>query len=122
MTIYLFHNIYGDADDLIANKPSDCITVPAGWDEAAEANRNQVIASLSGFKGFSCLPSVVYFQPAYQLTLIDTFKNETEIKELGNLWTEIRVEDMPKPWNWTEIMAIIDSDKNRTVTFDSSEI
>jgi hypothetical protein len=120
MTIYLFHNVYGDADDLIANKPSDCVTVPAGWDEAAEANRNQIIASLDGFKGFSCLPSVVYFQPAYQLTVTDTATQETKITDLGNSWTEIRVEDMPKPWNWVSILDVINADKNRTISFDST--
>lgn len=121
MTIYLFHNIYGDADDLIATKPADCIAVPAGWGEAAETYRNEVIASISGFDGYSCLPSVVYYQPEYQLTVTDIATQQSTITKLGDRWTEIRVEDMEKPWNWTAITTIIDSDKNKTVTYDSTE-
>jgi hypothetical protein len=121
MTIYLFHNIYGDADELIATKPADCEAVPAGWNQAAEDYRNAVIATLNGIDGYSCLPSVIYFQPSYTITVIDNTTKEVQIVNCGNAWTEIRVEDMAKPWNWAAITSIIDSDKNKTVTYDSIE-
>lgn len=121
MTIYLFHNIYGDADELIATKPADCEAVPAGWDQAAEDYRNAVISTLDGIDGYSCLPSVIYFQPSYTITVTDETTGQVTVTNCGNAWTEIRVEVMPKPWNWTEIMAIINEDKNKSIIYYSSE-
>ena len=56
---YLLHNIYGDADDLIASAPDDVISVPFGWDAATEAARNDLLAQL-GLSGVSGLPCLLY--------------------------------------------------------------
>ena len=37
---YFFHNIYGDAQNLIDTAPEDVICIPAGWSPEAETNRN----------------------------------------------------------------------------------
>ena len=109
--IYLFHNIYGDADELIATKPADCEAVPFGWTPEIEEYRNNLIAQLGCT--VSCLPSVVYFQPAYTLTITNTTNNEIQIIQNGNKWEEIAVLHMEKPWIWTAIQAEIEKDKNK---------
>lgn len=55
---YLFHNIYGDADNLIATAPDDVTCVPFGWDEQTESARDVLMQQL-GIGGVSCLPSLV---------------------------------------------------------------
>lgn len=110
--IYLFYNIYGDADELIATKPEDCEDIPFGWTPEAEAYRNAKIAELNCV--VSGLPSVIYFQPAYTLTVIYP-DGKQDVYNMGNAWTEVMVYNMPKPWNWTEIQAEINRDKNRIV-------
>ena len=42
---YFFHNIYGDANDLIASKPQDVQAIPFGWDEQSELGRNQLLSA-----------------------------------------------------------------------------
>ena len=79
---YLFHNVYGDADNLIASAPTDIATIAFGWDEKTESFRNQKLEEL-GVAGVSTLPALLFF---YQ-----------------DSWHEIRVLDLPKPWNWVEI-------------------
>jgi hypothetical protein len=112
--IYLFHNIYGDADDLIATKPTDCEAIPFGWTPEAEAYRNEKIAQLKCV--VSSLPSVIYFQPEYTLTVNNQTNGETNVYSLGNCWNEVRVHEMPKPWNWTDIQAEINRDKTEVKT------
>lgn len=116
--IYLFHNIYGDAQELIASAPSNCQIVPFGWTEEIEETRNAILNQLN--VAVSSLPSVVYFQSAYTLTIVDSTANTTETKNLGNCWQAINVQAMNKPWNWTDIQAEIDRDKNTTVTVSES--
>lgn len=110
--IYLFHNVYGDADALVAAKPSDCESIPFGWTPEVEAYRNAKIAELNCV--VSGLPAVIYFQPAYTLTVIYPDGTENIYNE-GNIWTEVMVYNMNKPWNWDEIQAEINRDKNKTI-------
>jgi hypothetical protein len=110
--IYLFHNIYGDADELIASKPADCEAIPFGWTPEAEAYRNAKIAELNCV--VSGLPAVIYFQPSYTITVIYP-SGQQDVYNEGNAWTEIMVYNMNKPWNWTEIQAEINRDKNKTI-------
>lgn len=41
--LYLFHNIYGDAQSLIDSAADDVVLVPWGPDEAAETIRNGIL-------------------------------------------------------------------------------
>jgi hypothetical protein len=108
MTTYLFHNVYGDADELIANKPDDVIAVPFGWTDAVEANRNQILANI-GRNGVSTLPSVIYEVNEKMIdTAVFVYGNlEHSLAMCPQHYEEIRVFDMPKPWNWTDINNII---------------
>ena len=47
MARYLFHNIYGDAQNLIDTLPADVETISWGWDPATETVREAKIAELN---------------------------------------------------------------------------
>jgi hypothetical protein len=97
---YLFHNIYGDADNLIANKPGNVILVPFGWDEETESNRNAILNELGA--SVTCLPSVLFFGKEY----VAYGENDVERIEPAK-WEEVRVGTLEKPWNWDDINACI---------------
>jgi hypothetical protein len=107
MTTYLFHNVYGDADELIATKPADVIAVPFGWTEDVEANRNTILAQLSC--NTSVLPSVIFHVQEKMVDIGVWVDDHVELSmaRLPEHYEEIRVFDMPKPWNWTDINNII---------------
>lgn len=56
---YLLHNIYGDADNLVASAPEDVVTMPFGWDATTETARNALLDQL-GLTGVSGLPCLLY--------------------------------------------------------------
>lgn len=112
--IYLFHNVYGDTDELISAKPSDCEAVPFGWTPEVEEYRNNLVAQLGCT--VSCLPSVVYYQPAYSITVTNTLTGEVTTTSLGGTWAEVPVLHMDKPWSWDAIQEEIVRDKNKVLT------
>lgn len=78
---YLFHNVYGDPDNLIANAPNNVATISFGWDAETENYRIKKLKELNA--SVSCLPSVLFLH--------------------NELWYELRVEDLPRPWSWEQI-------------------
>jgi hypothetical protein len=107
MTTYLFHNVYGDADELIATKPNDVVAVPFGWTDEIEANRNAILAQLNCNN--SVLPSVIFHVQEKMIEIgvwVDDHM-ELTMARLPEHYEEIRVFDMPKPWNWTDINNLI---------------
>jgi len=100
---YFFHNIYGDANDLIASKPQDVQAIPFGWDEQSESERNQLLSELNC--NVSCLPSLVYFRNEYTYPFEDQNGNPVTITVPAH-WEEIRVGDMEKPWTWEKIQEM----------------
>jgi hypothetical protein len=93
--IYFFYNIYGDADELLATKPSNAIAVPFGWDPETEQKRNEILAELNA--SVSGLPSVLYYRAEYEVTLPD---GTTMIVPAH--WEEFDFWDLPKPWSWSQ--------------------
>lgn len=89
MSRYFFHNVYGDADELLASKPNDVIAVPFGWDEEAEYARNLIIADIG--VTVSCLPSV--------------FTQVTNNDKITG-WVEFRFEHEMKPWSWDQVPVV----------------
>jgi hypothetical protein len=75
---WLFHNIYGDADGLIATAPDDVTCVPFGWDAETEQARNMLLAQL----GVSV--------PALPWLVSDDGK-------------EVPVASLPQPWTWEAV-------------------
>ena len=98
MTRYLIHNIYDDAADLIATAPEDVVCIPAGWTVEAEDARNELLASL-GLTGVSCLPVLIYWREA------GTAETDEGPIDLPAGWVELRIADMPAPWDWAAITA-----------------
>jgi hypothetical protein len=98
---YLFHNVYGDADALIANAPSDVIVIPFGWDKQTEDNRNAILAELN--TTVSSLPAVLFFGKEF----IAYAGEDVERIEPAK-WEEVRVGTLEKPWNWADIQLCID--------------
>lgn len=101
---YLFHNIYGDADELIATAPSDVTCIPFGWDEQTERTRNEIIAFL-GLPHISALPSVVFWFP--EKTYSDPVTNGAS-RTFPAHWQELPITNLPKPWSWDTIDTAID--------------
>jgi hypothetical protein len=95
---YLFHNIYGDAAELIESKPDDVLAVPFGWNTEAEEERNRILSEL-GVR-VSSLPALVYFVEEH----IDNF-SAIEPFLVPAHWKELRISDLPKPWSWQQIEA-----------------
>ena len=93
---YFFYNIYGDADDLLASKPSDVIPVPFGWDPATEAYRNQLLSELGVV--VSCLPSLIYW--VEESTQLDSTGDSIQVPAH---WKEFRFELDCKPWSWSQL-------------------
>jgi hypothetical protein len=112
--MYLFHNVYGDADQLIATKPDDVITVPFGWTDEIEANRNAILTQLNS--SVSALPAIIFEVPEKMVVigvLVDGVMEES-LARLPIHYEEIRIADMPKPWNWNDILSIIEDCKIST--------
>jgi hypothetical protein len=97
---YLFHNIYGDADELIASKPDDVVVVPFGWQPEIEEERNRILNELG--TGVSSLPSLLYFVDEY----VDII-SEPEPFTVPAHWKELRISDLPKPWSWEQIEEVV---------------
>jgi hypothetical protein len=93
---YFFHNVYGDAADLLAMKPADVIAVPFGWDEATEMQRNMLLQELGA--GVSGLPSLLTWLPERQVTA----PNGTTVT-LPAGWVEYRFDSKPAPWSWDQV-------------------
>jgi hypothetical protein len=93
---YLFHNIYGDAKELIETKPDDVICVPFGWDPVTEEKRNTLLQELGVY--VSCLPCLVYWKEEHTITHADGFQS---VQPTG--WYEFRFDQDKKPWSWDQL-------------------
>ena len=104
--MYLIHNIYGDADHLINTKPENVICVPFGWTPEIENNRVELFNSL-GISGISCLPALLYYSNGSEKKIIIRDKEVFVTDPPG--WKELRILDMPTPWNWDNIFYQLNS-------------
>lgn len=99
---YLFHNIYGDATELINTKPDDVILVPFGWSPDIENTRNFLLQELN-LTGVSCLPSLIFWCPARTITVFN--QNGSSVVNIPEKWEEVAVGYLPQPWTWQQINA-----------------
>lgn len=105
--IYLFHNIYGDADDLIKTAGEDIIAVPFGWDEESEIKRNEILNKIGRIN--SCLPSVMVWRKEYIRPEKTILEHTIPSEIIEAHWEEIPLGNKPKYlWNWMYIFSIID--------------
>lgn len=110
--IYFFHNVYGDADELIRLAPEEVIMIPFGWDEESEAKRNEIIEELGVVP--SCLPSIMVWKDQDIIPSVTTLEGiEVPGITIDARWLEIPVGKSPKYlWNWMHIMSIVEAWKN----------
>jgi hypothetical protein len=94
---YFFHNVYGDAAELLVTKPADVIAVPFGWDEATEMRRNQILQEIGA--GVSGLPSLLTWVDASTVTA----PNGTVVSFPAR-WVEYRFDAQEKPWSWEKVV------------------
>lgn len=104
--IYVFHNIYGDAQGLIDTAPENVEFIPFGWTEEIENNRNQLMQELG--VGISVLPTAVAWsnnrKSIFKIKNPNTNLIETITHDLEPGWETISVglwntED----WTWQKI-------------------
>lgn len=99
--IYLFHNVYGEENQLISSTPENVECIPFGWNEEAENYRNLKLQELG--IGVSSLPSVIAWRNEYYIDI------EGIIMTVPAHWEEIRLSDIDKEnWNWNYINSIIE--------------
>lgn len=104
---YLFHNIYGDSDNLINTAPNDVVLVPAGWSQEAETNRNNYI-DLLGIGGVQGYPCIVYWEDEKEVSFTpdegpDAGTTFTRTVPAG--WKALGIYGNGKEdWTWTDIL------------------
>tara|TARA_B100000085_G_C18440449_1_gene470554 strand:- start:62 stop:493 length:432 start_codon:yes stop_codon:yes gene_type:complete len=118
---YLVHNIYGDAQTLIDTIGSN-VAIPAGWSDAANANRVDYINSMNTVNATNgkpnvdcnCFPTVFFYRAAFNETV-----QKPDNAEAGGPdnwfvphnegWYQFPVESWlaKSDWTWTKINAEI---------------
>lgn len=93
--IYFFHNIYGDADELLRTIPSHITPIPFGWDEETETRRNNLLSELN--TSVSSLPSII----VYGTQIIYDLNNNP--LTIGPHWYTINFDHNSKPWSWEQL-------------------
>lgn len=86
--IYLFHNIYGDCDHLIATKPAEVTAIPFGWDTETETARNVLLAELN-----QSVPSL----PCLLIEFEDGWRTVTFVASENDSWELLLAEPDPVP-------------------------
>jgi len=104
--IYLFHNVYGDAHDLINYAPENVECIPFGWTEEEENYRNSMIEQLN--VGISVLPTVVAWnnnrKSIFKVKNPNTGLLERFVHDLEPAWETIPVGLWDKlDWTWEKI-------------------
>ena len=102
--IYLFHNIYGDADELLKTKADNVIAIPAGWTEELETARNNMLAELN--IGIGQYPAVVFWKKEqFVPKMFVGTEKETKEYYTDAKWDDIPVGDWPQEdWTWDKIL------------------
>jgi len=104
--IYLFHNIYGDAQQLIDTAPENVEFIPFGWTEDIENYRNEKIQELN--IGISVLPTAVAWnsnrKSVFKIKNPNTGLLETFTHNLEPGWETISIGLWGlENWTWEKI-------------------
>lgn len=111
---YFFHNVYGDADSLLSSKPSNVVSVPFGWTQAVEENRQSVLTTLNAT--VSELPSLIFWVDQYEFQRFDIVYNENVTENVNAHWEVLSIpRGIEGTWTWEKIQSKIDTWKaNKT--------
>ena len=107
--IYFFHNVYGDAQELIDTAPSNVVVVPFGWDEETEIKRNTILSELN-----TTVPSLPCIIKYGIQTIYDLSSNPINLEPQ---WYAIPFNHNNKPWSW-EQMNLVETIKEDTTFMD----
>jgi hypothetical protein len=119
MTMYFFHNVYGDEQELLDTLPEDVIAVPFGWTPEIEENRNSIINSLG--ITVSSIPSLFVFIEGHYAdksffedtrALFFTDEDDRIGKDqhfVESQWTKFNLLNIEKPWTWEKIFEIVNN-------------
>lgn len=109
--LYFFHNVYGDANELLDSKPNHVIAVPFGWEPEVEQRRNEILDELG--ITVSCLPCLMYWVEETTQTITqlidesnDKGPTETITLTIPAHWEEYRFEEEHKPWSWSQVPSL----------------
>jgi hypothetical protein len=117
MSMYFFHNVYGDEQGLLDTLPSGVIAVPFGWTPEAEENRNNIITSLG--ITVSAIPSLFVFieehyaHKSFIQDVLSKLQTDTDVRVNTDMhlvtarWTQFNLLDLPKPWSWDQILEVV---------------
>ena len=111
---YFFHNVYGDVDSLLSSKPSNVVSIPFGWTQAVEENRQSVLTTLNAT--VSELPSLAFWVDQYQFERFDIVYNENVKENVNAHWEVLSIpRGIEGTWTWEKIQSKIDTWKaNKT--------
>ena len=111
---YFFHNVYGDVDSLLSSKPSNVVSIPFGWTQAVEENRQSVLTTLNAT--VSELPSLAFWVDQYQFERFDIVYNENVKENVNAHWEVLSIpRGVEGTWTWEKIQSKIDTWKaNKT--------
>lgn len=111
---YFFHNVYGDVDSLLSSKPSNVVSIPFGWTQAVEENRQSVLTTLNAT--VSELPSLAFWVDQYEFERFDIVYNENVKENVNAHWEVLSIpRGIEGTWTWEKIQSKIDTWKaNKT--------
>jgi hypothetical protein len=111
---YFFHNVYGDVDSLLSSKPSNVVSIPFGWTQAVEENRQSVLTTLNAT--VSELPSLAFWVDQYEFERFDIVYNENVKENVNAHWEVLSIpRGVEGTWTWEKIQSKIDTWKaNKT--------
>ena len=113
MARYLFHNIYGDAQNLIDTLPADVEAIAWGWDVATETAREEKLAELNN-PNIPELPCLAYYRNAYSVDQTNPMTNEVLTFNHPADWFGLgfnQINDNEDTWTW-EMMEQFITDNN----------
>jgi hypothetical protein len=117
---YLFHNIYGDAQELIDTSPNNVVPIPFGWVKSVEEYRNLVLNEMNTSIGE--LPAVCFWLDQYEYTRFDEEYQKDVIETIPAHWETLNIpRHINKPWTWDKINETIQNwDIYKTTNISSS--
>lgn len=112
---YFFHNVYGDEQFLLDTLPENTISVPFGWTQEIENNRQHVESSLE-VTSFE-LPSLAFWTEEYQVLREDPdWQGEPMVENINAHWHLLGIKSgIDGEWTWEKInQKISDWELNKT--------
>jgi hypothetical protein len=115
VSMYFFHNIYGDEADLLDSLPDSVTAVPFGWTEEAESYRNEILSEIGA--SVSSLPCVLVYVPEHfadssKFTNLDYVPQDHRVvgfQKVPSRWVEFSFMGITKPWSWEKMLEVINS-------------